>query len=289
MKNETQVERFNKLLNFLETRFKTSIDVHEIEDISFYSYRNINRIFLALQHETIGQFLKRRKLEKAAEYLKFSDAEISDIALEIGYSDVAAFSKAFKKHFRCTPSRFRNSYTLQQKITNEILEEPIKKNNPLLRFEIETLPTFQMLYLQYQGTYENIKGIEKTWKQLLKYAYSNKLLTDETIVVGQILDDDEITESINCRYNAGVILAKKQKIEEKGMFKIQEVPSQKYAKFIHKGSHESCFETYNTIYAHWIYEVQLEFADAPILEFYLNDEEDTPQEELITEVYIPVI
>ncbi|CAL2081224.1 AraC family transcriptional regulator [Tenacibaculum sp. 190524A02b] len=289
MKNETQVERFNKLLNFLETRFKTSIDVHEIEDISFYSYRNINRIFLALQHETIGQFLKRRKLEKAAEYLKFSDSEISDIALEIGYSDVAAFSKAFKKHFRCTPSRFRNSYTLQQKITNEILEEPIKKNNPLLRFEIETLPTFQMLYLQYQGTYENIKGIEKTWKQLLKYAYSNKLLTDETIVVGQILDDDEITESINCRYNAGVILANKQKIEEKGMFKVQEVPSQKYAKFIHKGSHESCFETYNTIYAHWIYVVQLEFADAPILEFYLNDEEDTPQEELITEIYIPVI
>ncbi|MDP2540006.1 hypothetical protein CSC81_06055 [Tenacibaculum discolor] len=289
MKNSTQVERFNKLLDFLEKRFKTSIDIHEIEDVSFYSYRNINRIFLALQHETIGQFLKRRKLEKAAEYLKFSDNEISDIALEIGYNDVAAFSKAFKKYFRCTPSRFRNSYTLQQKITNQILEESNKKNESLLKFEIETLPTLQMLYLQYKGTYENVKGIEKTWKQLLKYADKRKLLTDKTIVLGEVLDDDEITESINCRYNAGIILTEAQKIEVEGMFKVKEVASQKYAKFIHKGSHESCFETYNTIYAHWIYEVQLEFADAPTLEFYLNDEENTSQEELITEIYIPVI
>ncbi|RLK03044.1 AraC family transcriptional regulator [Tenacibaculum discolor] len=289
MKNSTQVERFNKLLDFLEKRFKTSIDINEIEDISFYSYRNINRIFLALQHETIGQFLKRRKLEKAAEYLKFSDNEISDIALEIGYSDIAAFSKAFKKYFRCTPSRFRNSYTLLQKITNQILEESNKKNESLLKFEIETLPTFQMLYLQYKGTYENVKGIEKTWKQLLKYADKRKLLTDKTIVLGEVLDDDEITESINCRYNAGIILTEAQKIEVEEMFKVKEVASQKYAKFIHKGSHESCFETYNTIYAHWIYEVQLEFADAPTLEFYLNDEENTSQEELITEIYIPVI
>lgn len=289
MKNSTQIERFNKLLDFLEERFKTSIDIHEIEEISFYSYRNINRIFLALQHETIGQFLKRRKLEKAAQYLKFSDNEISDIALEIGYSDVAAFSKAFKKYFRCTPSRFRSSYTLQQKITNQILEESNEKNDSLLQFEIETLPTFQMLYLQYQGNYEDIKGIEKTWKQLLKYAHKHKLLTEKTIVIGEVLDDDEITESINCRYNAGIILTEAQKTDVKEMFKIKEVASQKYAKFIHKGNHESCFETYNTIYAHWMYEVQLEFADAPILEFYLNDEEDTPQEELITEIYIPVI
>ncbi|MGG6229773.1 AraC family transcriptional regulator [Tenacibaculum sp. SDUM215027] len=289
MKNTTQVERFNKLLDFLEERFKTSIDIHEIEDISFYSYRNINRIFLALQHETIGQFLKRRKLEKAAEYLKFSDNEISDIALEIGYSDVAAFSKAFKKYFHCTPSRFRSSYTLQQKITNQILEKSNEKNESLLKFEIETLPTFQMLYLQYQGTYENVKGIEKTWKQLLKYADKHNLLTDKTIVLGEVLDDDEITESINCRYNAGIILTEAQKIEVEGTFKVKEVTSQKYAKFIHKGSHKSCFETYNTIYAHWIYEVQLEFADAPTLEFYLNDEENTSQEELITEIYIPVI
>ena len=174
MKNSTQLERYQRLLKFLEEKFKSSIETEDIEAVSFYSYRNINRIFLALQHETIGQFIKRRKLEKAAEYLKFSDTEISDIALEIGYGDIAAFSKAFKKHFRCTPSRFRSSFDLQQKITNDLIKVETQKEIEELQFEIETLPPLKTLFLQYQGSYEDIKGIEKTWKQLIKYAYNNK-------------------------------------------------------------------------------------------------------------------
>ncbi len=289
MKNSTQLERYQRLLKFLEEKFKTSIETKDIEAVSFYSYRNINRIFLALQHETIGKFIKRRKLEKAAEYLKFSNTEISDIALEIGYGDIAAFSKAFKKHFRCTPSRFRNSFDLQQKITNDLIKVEERTEIEELQFEIETLPSLKTLFLQYQGSYENIKGIEKTWKQLIKYAYNNKLLSDGTVVLGEILDDDEITESIYCRYNAGIILPENSDFSPKGLFDIKEISSQKYAKFIHKGSHETCFETYNKIYARWMFDVQLEFEDLPILEFYINDDNINPEEDLITEIYIPVV
>ena len=45
MKNITQLERYKKLLDYLDKEFKTNIDIKEIEEISFYSYRNINRIF----------------------------------------------------------------------------------------------------------------------------------------------------------------------------------------------------------------------------------------------------
>ncbi len=290
MKNSTQLERYNRLVKFLEEKFKSTIDVQDIEEVSFYSYRNINRIFLALQYETIGQFIKRRRLEKAAEYLKFSTIEISDIALDIGYGDVAAFSKAFKKHFGCNPSQFRKSFSLQQKITNEILKNKSPNENAQkLNFEVEILPTFKIVYIQYKGSYENIKEIEKTWKQLLKYAYKKKLLSEKTIVLGEVLDDNELSSSIHCRYNACIILNDNQSLKSEGLFIVKEIPSQKYAKFIHKGSHESCFETYNEIYARWMLDVGLEFDDKPILEFYPNDEDTTPIDELITEIYIPIL
>jgi AraC family transcriptional regulator len=35
-------------------------------------------------------------------------------------------------------------------------------------------------------------------------------------------------------------------------------------------------------------DVNLEMVDLPTLEFFLNDEEDTPAEKLLTEIYIPV-
>lgn len=290
MKNQTQLDRYTTLIEFLEKKFKSTIKAEDIEEVSFYSYRNINRIFLALQHETIGQFIKRRRLEKAAEYLKFSTVEISDIALEIGYGDIAAFSKSFKKHFGCNPSQFRNSFTLQQKITNEILKDKThNETTQELRFEIETLPSIKIIYLQYKGAYENIKEIKKTWKQLLKYVYKNKLLSEKTIVLSEVLDDDELSSSIHCRYNAGIILNDNQIFKPEGLFLIKDIPSQKYAKFIHKGSHENCFKTYNQIYTRWMLDVGLEFDDKPILEFYLNDDDITPIEDLITEIYIPIL
>ena len=116
MKNETQLERYKKLLEYLDKQFKEEVNIEKVEAISHYSYRNINRIFEALHHETIGKYVKRIRLEKAAEFLKFSDSTISDIAFEVGFSDVAAFSKAFKNKFNCAPSVFRNSNDVMRNI-----------------------------------------------------------------------------------------------------------------------------------------------------------------------------
>jgi len=286
MNNVTQLERYQKLLQFLEQHFKTPISSKDIEEISFYSYRNINRIFYSLQQETIGHYLKRIKLEKAAEYLKYGLDDISDIAINIGYNDLASFSKAFKNHFGCSPSHFRNAELFKEQILQEIIYD--RKTQDNFEFTIEELPTFKILYLQYKGDYENSKAIEQTWGKLVRYALKKKLFTYETIIVGEILDDNEISETLKCRYNAGIVLEDYQDIRTEGFFRIKEIPTQKYAKFIHIGSHESCFETYKAIYGRWMKDVKLEFEDKPTLEFYLNDEETTPKEKLITEIYIPV-
>ena len=288
MKNQTQLDRYKKLIDFVENRFREEISIKDIEDVSFYSYRNINRIFLALQHETIGQYVKRMKLEKAAEYLKFSEVKVSDIAFEVGYSDIAAFSKAFKKQFGCSPSNFRNSQELKQYITQKVVFPYETPNKQIPKFEIEEIPSFDILYLTYQGSYENIDQIKKTWDQLIMYALKLNLLKEETIVLGEILDDNEITDDLHCRYNAAIVLEEDANFRLKGLFKTKRIAKQKYAKFVHKGSHETSIDTYSLIYGYWMTEVQLEFEDKPILEFYLNDEANTPEEDLLTEIYIPV-
>ncbi|WP_164914161.1 AraC family transcriptional regulator [Aquimarina sediminis] len=288
MENPTQLERYKRLIDFIDKKFKEEINIKDIEEISYYSYRNINRIFLALHHETIGQYVKRVKLEKAAEYIKFSDESISDIAFEIGYSDIAAFSKAFNKQFKCSPSNFRSTHELKQYITQKAIFPLDTAQKKVLDFKIEEIPSFEVLYLTYQGSYENLKELKKVWDQLASYALKKGLLNDETLIMGEILDDDQITDALQCRYNAAIVLEKEVEFSLKGLFKTKRIEHQKYAKFIHKGSHESCADTYNHIYAHWMTEVQLEFEDKPTLEFYLNDESNTPQEDLLTEIYIPV-
>lgn len=289
MGNPTHLERYKNLIDYIEKMYREGIKIEDIEDVSFYSYRNINRIFFALHRESIGQYVKRRKLEKAAEYLKFSNEKVSEVALEIGYSDIAAFSKAFKKQFNCSPTSFRDSCELKRYITQKTIF-PLDKNQGCpLNFEIEEIHDFEVLYLTYQGSYENIKGLNKTWMELIQYASEHNLIHDDTIILGEILDDNEITETTHCRYNAAIVLERPLDFSPKGLFKSKRIEKQKYAKFIHKGSHETCVETYNKIYAHWVSNVELEFEDKPTLEFYLNDRDEVPEEDLLTEIYIPIV
>lgn len=105
--NATQIERYEKLINYIDERFEEEINLTTVESVTHYSYRNINRIFQSIRNESIGQYVKKIKLKKAADYLKNSKDSISDIAFHVGFCDIATFSKAFKREFNCSPTSYR--------------------------------------------------------------------------------------------------------------------------------------------------------------------------------------
>lgn len=288
MQNKIQLDNYKKLMAYLNEHFKEDINIQSIEEICHYSYRNINRIFQAIHGETIGKYIKRIRLEKAAEYLKYSSDKIADIAFDIGFEDIASFSKAFKNRYQTTPSAFRKRcQSLQDIIRESLLIEQTEREK--LVFEIEYLPDFEMLYLEHKGAYDNLPPLQNKWDQFLGYLKKKNLYSEQSIILGEYLDDDNISDAIHCRYNLALILDRPLSFPLDGFFQTKKHQRQKYAKFLHKGSYETCAETYQKIYAFWMFDVNLELQDAPTLEFYLNDLSNTPTEELLTEIYIPVL
>ncbi len=287
MQNKVQLDNYKKLMAYLDQHFKEAINIKRIEEICHYSYRNINRIFQAIHGETIGKYIKRIRLEKAAEYLKYSSIKISDITFEVGFEDIAAFSKAFKKRYRCTPSAFRNRCQTLQDITRKTLF-PSHNEREQLSYKIEYLPQFETLYLEYKGAYDNISELQQMWEHFFTYLEQKNLYSEQAIFMGECLDDDAISDAIHCRYRLSLLLDRPLDFQPDGLFQTKRHSQQKYAKFIHQGSHETCPETYQKIYAFWMFDVGLELKDAPTLEFYPNDLPSTPINELITEIYIPI-
>lgn len=289
MHNNTQLERYKKLLDFIDENFKEDIDIPKIEAICHYSYRNINRIFEALHQETIGKYIKRLRLEKAAEYLKYSEIGVADIAYEVGFEDRAAFSKAFKKKYGFSPSAFRDSTeSLQEKVTQSLLKALGRDRNKL-QYEITYLPDFKYLFLEYRGSYENILAIEEASKELYTYAIEKEILNKRSIFMTEIMDDSEISDSIHLRYNLGFILEQALKFKPEGFYRVKKHKRQKYAKFIHEGTYQSYLEFHKKIYAFWMLDVALELEDLPTLEFYPNDDENNLPERIQTEIYIPIM
>ncbi|MEN0048917.1 MAG: helix-turn-helix domain-containing protein, partial [Bacteroidota bacterium] len=260
-----------------------------IEKVCHYSYRNINRIFEALHHETIGKYIKRLRLEKAAQYLKYSELGVSDIGYEVGFEDRAAFSKAFKKRYGCAPSAFRSSSESLRAIAQQSMQYKEGANRQKLQFEIVYLADFDYLFLEYRGNYEDISAIEEVGDQVYQYVKEKALLTKQSIFMTEIVDDSDISDSIHLRYNLGFILDRPLQFDLEGLYRIKRHQRQKYAKFVHEGTYQSSIDFYKKIYAFWMLDVGLELEDLPTLEFYPNHTENTLPSKILTEIYIPVM
>jgi len=75
--------------------------------VAFFSPYHFHRIFAAFTGEPLAAFIRRLRLECAAQRLVHLDASVTEIALDAGYETPAAFTRAFSAHFGVAPSAYR--------------------------------------------------------------------------------------------------------------------------------------------------------------------------------------
>ena len=70
------------------------------------SHFYLSRIFSAQTGQTITQYLRQIRMEKAAELLKSREYNVTEVALEVGYNSLSHFSAAFQETFGCCPGLY---------------------------------------------------------------------------------------------------------------------------------------------------------------------------------------
>ncbi|ROI04799.1 AraC family transcriptional regulator [Chryseobacterium sp. G0240] len=270
---EDSLNCIDRVIHFIEKNFDHPISVKELEEISHYSYRNIQRIFKYSCGETIGAFQQRLKVENAYKRILYTQDSLTSIGIEVGFSNISSFSKAFKQHFGISPKEAKLN-------KDRILCGP----NPVSISSSDLLPEPEIVYLQplrvyYQSikTYYNSEEIETLWERFMQ----NEFSSSDTAYFGVIADEPLISTEINCRYDACTsVQAQNKKLPSKLIL------GGKYARFIHTGSYETIEETYTQIYSRWIFNSHLEFSHTPIVEKYVTPEND--QTEQLTYILLPL-
>jgi AraC family transcriptional activator of pobA len=97
-----------RTFNFLvEQHFKTKHTVAEYADLLHKSPKTLSNIFSKIGKKTPLKFIQERKMLEARRLLKYSDLQIQEVAYELGYEDVQAFSRFFKNQEGRSPSKFK--------------------------------------------------------------------------------------------------------------------------------------------------------------------------------------
>jgi AraC-like DNA-binding protein len=94
----------------VETHVGQYITVDELAFLCHMSTSTFKRRFSEIYHTSPQKWLLTRKLEIAAELLKFTDESPSGTYMKVGYQNHSSFSEAFRNHFGNTPSEYQKKH-----------------------------------------------------------------------------------------------------------------------------------------------------------------------------------
>jgi AraC family transcriptional regulator len=95
-------------MRYIEEHLFDEIDYIDIARLSCCSEQHFKRMFSYLADMPLSEYIRKRRLSRAVEILKYGEMKIIDVAMLCGYSSPDAFAKAFASMFGVPPSALRN-------------------------------------------------------------------------------------------------------------------------------------------------------------------------------------
>jgi AraC family transcriptional regulator len=92
----------------LEDSYLLAPSLAELAAIGGVHPVHLSREFRKHYDTTIGEFIRKRRIEHACHLLANSEQSLSEIALMCGFSDQSHFCAMFKTHTSLTPAKFRD-------------------------------------------------------------------------------------------------------------------------------------------------------------------------------------
>jgi AraC-like DNA-binding protein len=91
----------------IEANLFSQLTIEELAQRNNLSVSSFKREFTKLYNDSPANYIKNKRLEKAAGLLLVSDERITDIAFNCGFNDLANFSKSFFDKYNVTPTDYR--------------------------------------------------------------------------------------------------------------------------------------------------------------------------------------
>lgn len=108
-----------KTIDFIEDNLFDNLNLETIATTMNYSKYHFHRMFLYEMGHSVTDYLRMRRIIRAASRLLNSDDKITHIALNYGFTNVDTFIRCFRRYYGITPSKYRKLSSKVKKTYNE--------------------------------------------------------------------------------------------------------------------------------------------------------------------------
>jgi len=224
------LQRINRVVDYIDTHLDEEHRLEKLSAIACFSPFHFHRIFKALTGETITNYVKRIRLQRAGSMLLNDyDRPVTEVAALCGFNSTAVFCRAFRVHFGTSTGMFRKTHREQERkngqwkhnndqsplagsiyISDEIMNQ---KRNVLMEqnIQVKEMPAMDLVYCRHTGPFDQIGN---AYEKLFKWAGPRGLLRfPETKTLTVYHDDPKVVDIENLRQSACITVTEPVKTE----------------------------------------------------------------------------
>lgn len=259
MVKQSHLEMVISSIEFIEHSLLDPITVPDVCKHIAMSAWEFQRLFRALVGDSIGSYIRGRRLTRAAEILIESRQRIIEVAIDFQFGSQEAFTRAFRKQYSVTPGYLRKHpefYKIHKKptVSRELLNHII--------FGIEKQPKIQVcgpLKLVGVDTQINsflgddpdfVDKLPQFWKSLYR-SLGEHFYDHRSVLYGVALCESERLFENSLRYFGGIPWTTEMSNPPEG-YQTCEIPEKQYAIFENIGLADKSRATIDYIYGIWL-------------------------------------
>ncbi|UOE95757.1 AraC family transcriptional regulator [Alkalihalobacillus sp. LMS39] len=281
------VQRLSDSIDYIEQHLTEDIDIDKLAKITCSSTFHYQRMFHMLTGVPVAEYIRKRRLTKAAQELSSSKSKVIDIALKYRYDTPESFSKAFRKLHGITPSQVKTRGMMLKAFPKISFQIQIKGVADM-KYKIVEKEAFDIIGKGLRVSLENEENkqaIPAFWDECNSNGVSEKLSKQmgEMGFIGACLSNTN--EYKDFMY---MVAVEKTKDDVANEFDVYTIPAATWAVFEAIGPVPNAInETWDRIYSEWFPATGYEQAPGPELEVYKDD--DVQAKDHCCEIWVPVV
>lgn len=281
--------RMHRVLEFIDRHLDQPLELDALASVANFSAYHFHRLFTAWMGETLGEFVRRRRLEVAAQRLAAQPRlAVTEVALGVGFGSTEAFSRAFKSRFGATPTAWRRSQVSNRDQVLSNHDQAVgasRRNDGVMKVTIVDRQPATIAYLRHVGPYG--KPVSDFWmNEVAPWMETNGLFGKPRYGISH--DDPDVTAPEKLRYDAAVEV--EPDFVGSGKHQKTVLPGGRYAVGKFEGNDRDVGEAWAWLIRDWLPDSGMQLDSRPFFEHYpVGSTYDEASGRFECEICIPVM
>jgi len=267
------VARVDRAIDHIIRNLAEPLRLDEVSRAAGFSPFHFHRVFKNLVGETVNEFVKRQRLERALHLMSHGrNYTLTNVALACGFSSSSDFSRSFRQRYGEAPSAFdldafrhgrREEFERvlsSQGRGHRFTALPEGENPDGFEVQLRDLPPRTVAYIRVDDPYRE-GVVQSACERLLAWALERGLADGQWL--GYMWDEPEIVALKDCRYDVALVVDRVKPAGEIGRF---ELPPMRVAEVVVSGGLELETRAIDCLYGTWLPRSRFVPDDQPVFE-----------------------